>query len=245
MSYAFQWIRSLIFIILMYLAMAVIGIGFAPWALFSRRGTYFAMHLYCRWVFWSAHRIINLKTEIRGTPPTDEVLLAAKHQSFLDIIMIFGAVPRGKFIMKRSLIWAPFLGQYAKRIGCIFVDRGKRSGAIKKMVADVKSGAHEPGQLIIFPQGTRVAVGKEMPYKIGTGVLYKETGQECVPVATNVGVFWRRHGIYRDPGVAVIEFLPRIQSGLSVEEFMPTLKDSIETASDRLAAEAGYKVSDK
>jgi len=113
------------------------------------------------------------------------------------------------------------------------------------MVADVKSGAHEPGQLIIFPQGTRVAVGKEMPYKIGTGVLYKETGQECVPVATNVGVFWRRHGIYRDPGVAVIEFLPRIQSGLSVEEFMPTLKDSIETASDRLAAEAGYKVSDK
>lgn len=241
MGYVIQWIRSLIFIILMYLAMAIMGIGFAPWAMFSRKGSYFAMHLYCRWVRWSADRIVGLKTEIRGEPPSDEVLLAAKHQSFLDIMMIFGAVPRAKFIMKKLLLWAPVLGQYSKRIGCIFVDRGKRSGAIKKMVAEVKSGAQEPGQLIIFPQGTRVAVGKKMPYKIGAGVLYKETGQDCVPVATNVGVFWPRHGIYRKPGLAVIEFLPRIAGGKSVEDFMAELEASIEPASARLAAEAGFE----
>jgi 1-acyl-sn-glycerol-3-phosphate acyltransferase len=33
---------------------------------------------------------------VRGTPPTTEALIAAKHQSFLDIILIFNAVPHGQ-----------------------------------------------------------------------------------------------------------------------------------------------------
>ena len=33
---AIRWVLSLIFIIQMYLAMAVVAIGFAPFALFSR-----------------------------------------------------------------------------------------------------------------------------------------------------------------------------------------------------------------
>lgn len=163
-----------------------------------------------------------------------EVIIASKHQSFFDILLIFGAVPKAKFIMKAQLIWAPILGYYAYRIGCVFVDRGKRGQAIKKMVADVKSGKQDPGQLVIFPQGTRVAVGVKKPYKIGTAILYKETGQEVVPVATNVGVFWKRHGFYRKPGLAVVEFLPPIKPGLSTTEFMEKLEDAIETASDKL-----------
>ncbi len=158
--------------------------------------------------------MVGLKSEVRGEVPTDEVLLASKHQSFFDIIIIVSVVPRPKFIMKKEIKWAPIVGYYAQRIGCIAVDRGKRSLAIKQMVADVKSGTQLPGQLIIFPQGTRVAAGAAKPYKIGTGVLYRETGQDCVPAATNVGVFWKRHGIMRNPGLAVVEFLPRIKSGI-------------------------------
>ena len=242
MAYAIQWMRSLVFIGQMYLMLAVIGIGFAPWAMFSRYGSYAAIHSYCRWVCWTAGWMVGLKTEVRGEVPTDEVLVAAKHQSFLDILMIFGALPRGKFIMKKSLIWSPVVGQYGLRIGCIPVDRSKRGAAIKKMVADVKSGAQHPGQLIIFSQGTRVAAGAKKPYKIGTGVLFKELEQDCVPVATNVGVFWPRHGIYRAPGLAVVEFLPRIKSGLKTGPFMAELEETVEAASDQLMAEAGFVV---
>ncbi len=242
MIYAIQWVRSLIFIGCMYLGMLVIALIYLPWAIFSRRGAIAACHMYCRWVRWSAAWMIGLRTEIRGTPPTDEVLIAAKHQSFLDILMIYGAVPRGKFIMKRLLIYAPILGQYALRIGSIPVNRGKRAQAIKKMVADVAAGRSLPGQLIIYPQGTRIAPGVKAPYKIGSGVLYGELGQDCVPVACNVGVFWPRHGIYRKPGLAVIEFLPRIPAGLPVDQFMAQLQDQVETRSIALMAEAGFQV---
>jgi 1-acyl-sn-glycerol-3-phosphate acyltransferase len=167
-------------------------------------------------------------------------MVAPKHQSFLDVLMIYGAMPRGKFIFKAILKYAPVIGQFGLRIGCIPVDRGKRGQAIKQMVADVQAGRALPGQLIIYPQGTRIAPGVKAPYKIGTGALYRELGQPVVPVATNVGVFWPKRAIYRRQGTAVFEFLPRIAPGLEIADFMHRLETDIETASDRLAAEAGF-----
>lgn len=236
-----RWLLSLLFIIQMYLAMAVIAVAFAPWALVSRRGAYTAMHSYCAWVIFTARLLCGLRCEVRGTPPTGEAIVAAKHQSFLDIILIFHAVPAGKFIMKRELIYAPFLGQYALKIGCVPVNRGKRGAAIAKMKADVAAGAAEPGQLIIYPQGTRVDPGVSMPYKVGAGLLYEQLGQPCVPVATNVGLFWPKLGILRKPGLAVVEFLPPIAPGLKVQDFMTRLEAEVETHSDRLMAEAGFR----
>jgi 1-acyl-sn-glycerol-3-phosphate acyltransferase len=231
-----RWLLSLLFIIQMYLAMAVIAVAFAPWALFSRHGARAACKTYCRWVI-----LCGLKSEVRGTPPTGESIIAAKHQSFLDIILIFNAVPAGKFIMKRELMYAPFLGQYALKIGCVPVNRGKRGAAIQKMKADVAAGAAEPGQMIIYPQGTRVAPGATLPYKVGTGLLYEQLAQTCVPVATNVGVFWPKRGILRKPGLAVVEFLPPIAPGLPIPQFMATLETQVETHSNRLMADAGFR----
>ncbi len=237
---ALRWMLSLLFIVQMYLAMAVLAIGFAPWALFSRRGAYVAMHSYCRWVIFSLRLLCGLRCEVRGTPPMAEAVVAAKHQSFLDIILIFHAVPAGKFIMKRELIFAPFLGQYALKIGCVPVNRGRRGAAIARMKADVAAGAAAPGQLIIYPQGTRVAPGDAKPYKVGTGLLYDQLAQPCHPVATNVGVFWPKRGILRHPGLAVVEFLAPIPPGLPVPQFMARLETDIETRSDLLMAEAGF-----
>ena len=241
MRLAVQYILSFVFIVQMYAAMAVLALWWTPIALFRRDAAFDAVHAYCRYVRWSAAFLVGLKSEIRGKVPTDEVLIAAKHQSFFDIILIVSVVPRPKFIMKKELLWAPILGWYARRIGCVPVDRGKRGQAISKMVADVKAGAALPGQLIIYPQGTRVAAGASKPYKIGTAILYEQTGQDCVPAATNVGVFWPRHGILRKPGLAVVEFLPAVGKGLSQAEFMERIETEIEGASDRLMAEAGFR----
>ncbi|WP_281984391.1 lysophospholipid acyltransferase family protein [Thalassorhabdomicrobium marinisediminis] len=241
MKYAVQWLRSLVFNAQMYVAMLVIGVLWTIPAIVSRRGAISACHAYCDWVTWTAGWMIGLKCEVRGEVPTDEVLIAAKHQSFLDVIMIYGALPRGKFIMKDILKYAPILGQFGLRIGCIPVKRGKRGHAIKKMVADVAAGRALPGQLIIYSQGTRVAPGVKAPYKVGTGVLYHELGQDCVPVATNAGVFWPKRGVYRHPGVAVVEFLPRIPAGMPLKPFMQHLEEAVETRSDALIRDAQYR----
>ena len=242
MSHAIQWIRSLVYSVVIYAAMPVVGLVYLPWAIASPKGAVEACRTWARFAIWAVRVICGLRSEVRGTPPTGEVMIAAKHQSFLDIIMIYAAVPRGKFIMKKELTYAPILGQFALRIGCVPVDRGKRAQAVKKMVADVEAGKADPGQLIIYPQGTRVAPGVKRPYKIGTGALYQALGQPCVPVAANVGVFWPRRGVLRKPGLAVVEFLDPIPEGLAIEDCMARMEQAIETRSDALMAEAGFPV---
>jgi 1-acyl-sn-glycerol-3-phosphate acyltransferase len=242
MRLGLQYALSLVFIGQMYLAMLVLALWWTPFVLIRRDAAFDAVHAYCRYVRWSAAALVGLRSEVRGQVPQGEVLVAAKHQSFFDIIIIVSVLPRPKFIMKKELLWAPILGWYALRIGCVPVDRGRRGQAIVQMVADVKAGAAQPGQLIIYPQGTRVAAGAVRPYKVGTAVLYEQTGQDCVPAATNVGVFWPRHGILRRPGLAVVEFLPVIGRGLPQADFMARIEAEVEGASDRLMAEAGLTV---
>lgn len=240
MRFAIQWLRSFLFVFQIYFMMPIFGLMFAPWAIFSKRGARTCCKSYSRWVFWTARFMVGIRCEVRGTPPSGEVLIAAKHQSFLDIMMIFTALPTAKFIMKKEILRTPVIGQYAKLLDCVAVDRGKRGAAIDKMVKDVKEGHQEAGQLIIYSQGTRVAPGVKADYKVGTGVLYEQLGQPCVPVATNVGVLWPRTGIMRKPGVAVVEFLDQIEPGLDRKEFMEILETRVEEKSDTLMRELGF-----
>ncbi len=233
-----QWIRSLVFNVVMYVSMVIYGIVMAPLALLSKDWAVFACRSWCWFIVWAARWMVGLKTEIRGTPPTSEVMIAAKHQSFFDIIVIYGAIPRGKFIMKRELLYTPFVGQYAMRVGCVPVDRGKRGQAIKQLKEDVAKGAADPGQLVIYPQGTRVAPDDYKPYKSGTGILYNQLGQPCVPVATNIGHFWPKRGVTRKPGIAVVEFLEAIEPGLEIPVFMKKLEAEIEGRSAELLRDA-------
>ncbi|MEN8895830.1 MAG: 1-acyl-sn-glycerol-3-phosphate acyltransferase [Yoonia sp.] len=240
MKYAIQLIRSVLFNIAMYIMLPLVGLFYLPWLIISPNGAVAGCHRYCAIVIWMARWMIGLKCEIRGTPPTEECIVAPKHQSFLDVLMVYHAVPRGKFIFKDILKYAPVVGQFGLRIGCIPVKRGQRGAAIKRMLAEVKVGTAFPGQLIIYPQGTRIAPGAKAPYKVGTGALYKEMNQPCYPVAANVGVFWPKRGMYRAPGVAVLEFLPPIPPGMPVADFMAKLETDIEVRSNQLAAEAGF-----
>ncbi|WP_116085348.1 1-acyl-sn-glycerol-3-phosphate acyltransferase [Tropicimonas sp. IMCC34011] len=234
-----QYARSLIFVIQMYAAMALMGLYYFPLAAWDRKWASAGIRTYCRYVRWSARWMVGLRTEVRGKVPQGEVLIASKHQSFLDIIVLCSVLPRPKFIMKASLRHAPVLGWFAMRIGCVPVDRGRRAAAIRQMKEGVQSGRVDPGQLIIYPEGTRVAPGAQMPYKIGTGVLYAELNQTCVPAATNVGLFWPRAGILRKKGLGVVEFLEPIAPGQEIPDFMAALEARVEGASDVLMREAG------
>lgn len=237
---AVQFVRSVLFIVQMYLAMAFLALVFAPLAWRSHDHAYTAMKAYCNWVRFSARWMVGLRSEVRGKVPEGEVLVAAKHQSFFDILILFSVLPRARFVMKKELTRAPILGWYARRIGCVAVDRGKRGQAVRQMLEDVRDGGFGPSQIVIYPQGTRVPPGETREYKPGTAILYDTMQMPCVPVAANVGVFWPKRSLMRRPGVAVVEFLPIIPPGLGLKEFLATLSETVESESDRLMADAGF-----
>ncbi len=230
--------RSLAFQLWMYGLMAALGILFLPLAIWSRAGAYWAISIYLKLVFWGLRVLCGLTAETRGLVPEGDVLIASKHQSFLDVLIFCRDLPAVKFVMKRSLVWAPILGFYALRIGAAPVTRGRGKISVADMMREVERRKSLGGQLVIYPQGTRTAPGAKAPYKHGAYILYRTYGLPCVPAAVNTGWFWPRTGITRRPGRAVIEFLEPLPPDLGPEQFLALLEERIEAATERLAAEA-------
>ncbi|WP_410219456.1 lysophospholipid acyltransferase family protein [Paracoccus sp. (in: a-proteobacteria)] len=236
-----QHIQNALFYLHVALATLVIGLLGLPQ---MRQGRAGANRVATRWigyVVWAARLHLGLTCEIRGTPPTGDCIVAAKHQSFWDILIIAHAVPRRAFIMKREVMRVPVMGWYAWKTGCIPIDRGRGRDAMTAISTAINQriAGEGLGQLVIYPEGTRTLPGQRRSYKQGVATIRAGTGLPVVPVAVNTGLFWPRNGWGIRSGRAVIEFLPVIGPDIPSEGFMPRLEAEIETHSDRLMAEAG------
>ncbi|MDO5706961.1 MAG: lysophospholipid acyltransferase family protein [Paracoccus sp. (in: a-proteobacteria)] len=238
-----QYLRNVAFYI--HIALATILIGL--WGLFkvATGGREGAIRVSTVWIghfVWSARVYLGLIAEVRGTPPTHDCIVAAKHQSFWDIMVISHAVPRRAFIMKREVMRVPIMGWYAYKVGCIPIDRSRGKDAMTEISQRVSERIAENnlGQLIIYPEGTRTLPGQRKPYKQGVASIRAATGLDVVPVAVNTGLFWPRKGWGIRPGRAVVEFLPVIGPEMPAGPFMDHLQSQIEDNSDRLMAEAGF-----
>ena len=234
-------VRSVLFDAIFYVWMLIMGILCLPLAIWSPAGAQWSVRSFCRIQLKLLALICGLKVEIRGPVPKGDVIVASKHQSFLDIIIHTATLPRPRFVMKKELRWAPILGVYALRMGSTPVARGRKGRAVNEMVSDAGRRGRNPGQLVIYPEGTRVAPGVALPLKIGAGILYQRMGKPCVPAATNAGVFWGRNSMRRRPGIAVVEYLPEIPPGLPLADFMARLEAEIAPATEALLHEAGWR----
>jgi 1-acyl-sn-glycerol-3-phosphate acyltransferase len=236
-----QWLRSAILVFLVYLLMAVMGLAGAPVVLWSRAWTSRWAKLYARGVFALSRWICGLRVEVRGPVPAGPVVVAAKHQSLLDVLMLHDALPEAHFVMKRELVWTPVFGLYALRAGSIWITREKR-GEGQTMMRRLASRHKGSGQIVIYPQGTRVPPGEAWPYRRGAAMAYENFDLPMVLVATNVGWFWPKRGTIRHPGTAVLEFLETLPPGLPRAEVMARMETEIEAASNRLGEEAAKQL---
>jgi long-chain acyl-CoA synthetase len=126
------------------------------------------------------------KTTIIGAeniPADRPLILAANHESMLDIVWLLGALPweirkRTFTIGKVELVRNPFGRVLLSRCNLIPVERsGDVVEALKASIAVVKSGMN----LAIFPEGTRSRDGRMGPFKSGIGMLIQETNATILP----------------------------------------------------------------
>lgn len=238
-----QYLQNALYYLHVGVATVILGLAGIP--LVMRHGRSGANRVATRWVgymLWAARLHLGVQCEVRGTPPTGDCIVAAKHQCFFDILAIAHALPQRNFIMKREVMRVPIMGWYAYKVGCIPIDRSKGRDAMRAITDAIaaRRAGEGLGQLIIYPEGTRTRPGERRDYKHGVGTIRAATRLPVVPVAVNTGLFWPRKGWGVRPGRAVVEFLPVIEPGTPTREFMAELAERIEGASERLMAEAGF-----
>lgn len=167
------------------------------------------------------------------------VLVAAKHQSALETLILQHVLDDPVIVLKRELLHLPLFGWVLRRLGHIGVDRGDGLEAARALRAAALA-AHAQGRpVVIFPEGSRRAPGDPPSYKSGVDLLYAMLKSPCIPVAVNSGRVWPPTMTLPLGGTAAIAFLPAIAPNLPRAEFVSLLRTRIEEASARLLAEAG------
>jgi 1-acyl-sn-glycerol-3-phosphate acyltransferase len=234
-------IRSLAFNAYFYIGtilVAVVGILLVPVPTpVLLRGLLFH---WARAVVWGMRWIGGMRVEFRGLhhlPAKGPALLANKHHSESDGILLAAQIRGIAFVAMQELFRYPLIGAILYRLQMIRVDTCG-GGRERENLAQFARRAYESGRHIaIYPEGNLMAPGERERYRSGIYYLYRDLGLPVTPVATSVGLLWNRRDWRKRSGRAAVEFLPAIETGLDKETFMRRLEDTIETATDRLIAE--------
>ena len=240
------FLRALIFNIVFWVGTVVFGIAGLPFLLTPRRTAMRFGRFWAQAVLFALKHIVGLDAEIRGREniPPGGCLIAMKHQSMWDTLMLPPLLVDPAVVVKRELQYVPFYGWYATRAGSIFIDRKGGAASLRRMVAAARRAIADGRPIVIFPQGTRTAPGAsvaEAPYQPGIAALYRELGVPLIPAAVNSGLYWGRRAFMKRRGRITAEFLPPIAPGLPRREVMTMLESRIETAAAALEREAAYR----
>ncbi|MFN0024799.1 MAG: lysophospholipid acyltransferase family protein [Parvularculaceae bacterium] len=206
----------------------------------SRKPMMAWIHLYTRtmtvWMRW----ITGVTVVVRGRErlPDGACIIAAKHQSWGDGIVMFSQFYDLAFVTGDHLEKFPLLGGILRKMGAIIVDNCGGAYARARLVdVELKKAQASNRRILIYPEGHLAPVGERYRYKRGVYHMYAAYGCPATPVATNLGLYWPQQSWRLTPGEAVIEFLDPIPPGLEKEEFMARLEAAIEKRSLELLGE--------
>lgn len=237
------YLRSIAFNI--YLVIATLGvlIVYLPTLWWGDKHKFRGSRAWDRVLRVGMHRILNITVHIEGMEhlPPPPYLVACKHQSAWETIALGGVFPGIIFVIKKELMRIPLLNLYFKKQGVLVIDRARGTSALHKMTHDALAHVARGNCILIFPEGTRTAVGEKRPYKTGIARLYQALSVPIVPVAHNAGTLWSRRSIVKYPGCITVRILPAIQPGLDKKMFMQCLEGTIETATDELIEKNAQK----
>lgn len=130
-------------------------------------------------------RLWHLELTIEGLShyrPNTPTVLVANHQSYVDVVALFLAVPEMPvFLAKRELSRVPLFSQAMKTRGDVFIDRQKHDAA--QTTIDRTAKILRPGSpLLVFPEGTRAKEPVIGRFKKGAFHLAKQAHAAVQPI---------------------------------------------------------------
>jgi 1-acyl-sn-glycerol-3-phosphate acyltransferase len=232
-------LRSVLFNILFYAGTALACALVLPLTLGRRSRALAAMRAWGRASVWLLRVVCGTRVVVEGAerlPTGGAALIAAKHQSAFDTVVWFALLPRVAYVLKAELLRLPLYGRLAKAAGHIVVDRDAGAKTMRGLLRDGKAAAAEERQVVIFPEGTRMAPGATVPFQPGVAALAAVMAVPVIPVATNAGLFWGREAFLKRPGTLRIVVLEPLPAGLPKDTLLRELEARIAAEQERLGA---------
>ncbi|WP_230483662.1 lysophospholipid acyltransferase family protein [Sphingomonas sp. Leaf21] len=96
--------------------------------------------------------ILGADIRVVGTPERRNVMIAANHLSWFDILLLAGTAGT-RFVAKAEVARLPLIGWLAGLNRTLFVERGDRLG-VGDQVATIRAALSDGQPLAVFPEGT-------------------------------------------------------------------------------------------
>jgi 1-acyl-sn-glycerol-3-phosphate acyltransferase len=189
--------------------------------LFGRRAAYVTAKAWCAGMVFLVRIFCGLRYQLEGQEnlPAEPCVVLIKHSSAYETFVQFLILPRQSWVLKRELMWVPFLGWALATMKPIAINRNAGGSAVEQVIEQGKARLAEGLWVNIFPEGTRLPMGETRRYGMSGTLLAQRDNKLILPIAHNAGDFWPRRGLHKRPGTVRFVMGPVVDpAGRNVRE---------------------------
>ena len=211
-----QWIASIVFTVFMAVWTISFGLMYCLITPFlGFRGRFWMAGVMTHVCFFALKWLCGLTYVVEGREnlPAGSHVIFMKHSSTWETYAIMILFPPLVWVMKREILWIPFVGWGCMLARCIAIDRKAGHSAVNQVLVQGKDRMERFGAwVLVFPEGTRMAPGETRKYGSSGTLLAAQQNCKIVPVAHNAGFFWPRRGLLKKRGVIRVIIGPPVEA---------------------------------
>jgi 1-acyl-sn-glycerol-3-phosphate acyltransferase len=230
-------LRSLAFLLLQILATPIwAAVALLTFPL-SDLARYRIITAWSRLMVKAAEVMCGIRYRVLGSEniPREPCIIIAKHESAWETLAFQIIFPPQVWVVKRELLWIPFFGWGLAMLSPIAIDRRAGPRALRQMLEQGRDRLRRGFNIVIFPEGTRVAPGETGEYQTGGAWLAEKTGAPVLPVAHNAGTYWPKNALLKRAGLVTVSIGPLMRpEGEKPAALMQNIAAWIEHEAQRL-----------
>lgn len=212
-QHSLAWSFSAVYTVVMILAMLLTA------GKFPERITRPLVRLWGQTMLWISGVKLVFEGDCSALERPAPRVFTFNHASTLDVFIITAIMtPSGTAVVKRSIIYIPFIGWSAYLAGLVLLDRGNRDRATASLERAGERIRNEALSVFIAPEGTRTSSRIPSEFKMGAFRMAEVAGADIVPVVIDgAAEVWSRDKLYCEGGTVKIRLLEPIKHAELVE----------------------------
>lgn len=155
-------------------------------------------------ILWWLRVCCNIDVIVTGSLPKNNFVAVAKHQSQWETYFLQLHLAPSAIVLKKELLRLPFFGWVLALTAPIAIDRSNPRAAIKEIMSQGLAYLDQGLNVLIFPEGTRTAVGQRGRYARSGAEMAIKSGVPLVPIAHNAGYYWINKHFVKLPGTITV-----------------------------------------
>jgi 1-acyl-sn-glycerol-3-phosphate acyltransferase len=230
-------LRSLAFALFQIVVTPLYAIGVFLFAWLPPVPRYRFITWWCALNLWAARWICGIRSRVIGLDnlPSTPLIVACKHSSTWETLFLSRLLPPLAYVAKKELLSLPFFGWAFRLASPITIDRKAGADAMAQITAQGRERFAQGFWIILYPEGTRIPVGKRVRYKTGAARLAIDMQVPILPIAHNAGWLWPKGVLGKRPGTITLSIgKPIASDGQDPSRLIQTVQTWIEDEVARL-----------